>query len=115
MAVRSLAWLPDSATLLVACDDGFVSMYDAEHAALLDALPGHSGWVLSVAASPDGACFATGGADASVRLWESGTRTCAQVLSSEHSDLVWGLAFSPDGSRLATGGDDKTLALFGVS
>ena len=26
MPVRSLAWLPDSATLVVACDDGFVSM-----------------------------------------------------------------------------------------
>ena len=71
--------------------------------------------MLSVAASPDGACFATGGADATVRLWDVATRTCAQVCSSEHTDLVWGVAFSPDGARLATGSDDKALALYGVS
>ena len=71
--------------------------------------------MLSVAASPDGTSFATGGSDASVRMWDVATRSCTQVLTGEHTDLVWGLAFSPDGARLATGADDKALALYAVS
>jgi WD repeat-containing protein 61 len=92
-----------------------IRRYDAENAALLAAMKGHGSWVLSVSASPDGACVASGGADAAVRLWDVATRTCSQTLSSEHSDLVWGVAFSPDGTRLATAADDKAVALFAVS
>jgi WD repeat-containing protein 61 len=115
MPVRSLAWLPDSETLLTACDDGYVSLFDAEHGALIEELKGHSSWVLSVAAAPDGGCFATGGADAAVRVWDVATRTCSQVLAAEHSDLVWAVAFSPDGGRLASAADDKAVALYSVS
>lgn len=40
---------------------------------------GHESWVLSVSAHPSGAAFATGSSDGKVKLWDLGTRTCAQV------------------------------------
>ena len=113
--VRSLAWLPDSWTLACGCDDGLVHLYDGEHGQLLDELKGHAGWVLSVAAAPSGATLATGGSEATLRLWDVATRTCAQTLTGEHSDLLWACAFSPDGALLATGADDKAIALYAVS
>jgi WD repeat-containing protein 61 len=113
--VRSLAWMPDSWTLACACDDGLVHLYDGEHGQLLDELKGHTGWVLSVAAAPSGATLVTGGSEATLRLWDVATRTCAQTLSGEHTDLLWACAFSPDGSKLATGADDKAIALYAVS
>lgn len=117
LPVRSLAFLADCATLVVACDDGRVALYDAPNGALLEELAGHKpgSWVLAVAARPDGGSFATGGSDGSVRLWDVSTRSLAQALPEAHANLVWGLAFSPDGSRLVSGSDDKSLALFGVS
>jgi WD repeat-containing protein 61 len=89
--------------------------YDAEHGALLESMRGHGSWVLSVAATPDGSSFASGGADGAVKVWDVATRACTQTLASEHTDLVWGVAFSPDGALLASCADDKAVALYAVS
>jgi WD40 repeat protein len=76
-------------------------------------LQAHSGYTASLAASPDGAFLASGGADRAVRLWpvprtwqESRTRpaapAAAQVLGG-HAGEVSLLAFSPDNAWLASG------------
>ena len=76
-------------------------------------LQAHSGYTASLAASPDGALLASGGADRAVRLWpvprtwqESRARpaapAAAQVLGG-HAGEVSLLAFSPDNAWLASG------------
>ncbi len=114
-AVRSLAWASDGSTLAAACDDGHVHVYDAAGGQLIVDLAGHAGCVLAVSASPDRTTLATGGADATVRVWDARTGACAQKLSSEHTEAVWGVAFSPSGGFVASASDDKSLALFAVS
>eukprot|EP00244_Chara_vulgaris_P002905 TRINITY_DN15161_c0_g3_i1.p1 TRINITY_DN15161_c0_g3~~TRINITY_DN15161_c0_g3_i1.p1 ORF type:complete len:167 (+),score=21.47 TRINITY_DN15161_c0_g3_i1:62-502(+) len=123
MPVRSLAYSPvDPRVLLSASDDGHVHMYDADSRSLVGAMSGHGSWALSVAISPDGKAAASGSSDRGVRLWDLGTRSCAQVLN-DHQDQVWGVAFTAaaahgdkmGGYRLVTVSDDKSIALYDYS
>ncbi|KAJ4851166.1 WD repeat-containing protein vip3 [Turnera subulata] len=121
MPVRSLVYSPvDHRVLFSASDDAHVHMYDAEGKSLITAMSGHTSWVLSVAASPDGSAIATGSSDRTVRLWDLSMRAAVQTMSN-HSDQVWGVAFRPqEGStdrvgRLVSVSDDKSISLYDYS
>jgi WD40 repeat protein len=63
----------------------------------------HADPVLALAVSPDGRMLATGGADQTLRLFD--TRTGKRLTEPLwHAHPVWAVAFSPDGQLLATGG-----------
>src|SRR5262249_38511173 len=64
-------------------------------------LKGHSGAVLAMAFSPDGARLATSSLDGSVRVWD--VVAGKELLCFRgHSQEPWCLSFSPDGKRIAS-------------
>lgn len=121
MPVRSLVFSPvDPRVLFSGSDDGHVNMHDAEGKTLVGSMSGHTSWVLSVDASPDGGAIATGSSDRTVRLWDLKMRAAIQTMSN-HNDQVWSVAFRPPGGtgvragRLASVSDDKSVSLYDYS
>ncbi|KAE8688469.1 WD repeat-containing protein VIP3 [Hibiscus syriacus] len=117
MPVRSLVFSPepDGRKLYSASDDSHVHIYDAEGKAIIGAMSGHSGWVLSVDVSPNGETIASGSSDKTVKLWDFRMRAAIQTMSN-HSDQVWAVAFRPSGGgRLASVSDDKSISLYHCS
>ncbi len=77
-------------------------------------LKGHTGYVYSVAFSPDGKTLASGSSDRTIRLWDVETGTHLRTLRG-HTSNVWSVAFSPDGQTLASGSSDRTIRLWDVA
>jgi WD40 repeat protein len=71
----------------------------------------NSGFVGSVAYSPDGKVLASGGEKGTVKLWNLAVGEAIAVLKG-HTKAVVSLAFSPDGQILASGSEDRTMRLW---
>ena len=78
---------------------------------LVAILHDHTGLVWGLAVTGNGDLLASGGADGTVRLWETSTRQAVATLEG-HTGAVWGVALSAGGDLLASGGEEGTVRLW---
>ncbi len=72
---------------------------------------GHTGPVLDLAVSPDGAQVLSGSEDRTLRLWEVATGREVQRIEG-HTDAVRAVALSPDGRYVLSGSADRQVSLW---
>ncbi|MBD2465841.1 NACHT domain-containing protein [Oscillatoria sp. FACHB-1407] len=112
--VWSIAFSPDSLSLVSGSHDKSVRVWDVRTGQCLRTLRGHTSWVRSVAFSPDGITLASGSSDYTIKLWNRHTGECLRTLNAHRSWLV-AVTFSPDEKVLASGSQDGTNCLWDVS
>ncbi|MBS1692256.1 MAG: TIR domain-containing protein [Actinobacteria bacterium] len=71
--------------------------------------------VISVAVDPNGGRVAAGGADNTIRLWDTDTGRWSPTALTGHRGMVTSVAFSPDGGALASGSADDTVRVWDVA
>jgi len=98
--VQRVAYSP-AGVLLAAAEDGTITLDD--HGRITESKAG-DGEVSTIAWSPDGATFVTGGRDHAVRLWHA-DGTLDRLLVREGGPVA-AVAFSPDGTRVAAASED---------
>ncbi|MFZ1042708.1 MAG: WD40 repeat domain-containing protein [Anaerolineales bacterium] len=81
----------------------------------LHTLLGHTGWVESVAFSPDGRILASGSDDRTIKLWRVSDGRLLQTLNEDLEGGVTNVAFSPDGRVLASGTGETAISLWRIS
>ena len=130
--VSSLAFSPDGKILASGSGDQQIILWDVSAALntsvetrppIGQTLAGHSGFVSSLAFSPDGKILASGSGDTTIALWDvsatlsSGLETrlpLGKPLTGP-TDYVWRVAFSSDGKILASGsGEDTIISLWDI-
>lgn len=67
--------------------------------------------------SLNGRRLASGGHDATVRLWDQSARQVGQevLVLRGHQGAVWSVAWSPDNRRLASSGVDQSVRTWDAS
>ena len=78
-----------------------LKLWDVERGEFTKALPGHSGWLTSVAADPNGRWILTGSEDQSAILWDARQFTQLHTLAG-HSAAIKAVAFLDQGNVAAT-------------
>ena len=104
-ASRGVSWSPDG-RLVAASSEGTARVWDAETGTVRHTLLGHTGFMLSVAWSPDSSRLVTGGSDGTAKVWEigpEGVRERWSLSAQETKSGIVGVAFSPDGTRVMAG------------
>jgi small GTP-binding protein len=74
---------------------------------------GHTGWVKSVAVSPDGKWVVSGSIDTTVKIWDLESGQCRSTLEG-HENEVNSVAITPDGMHILSSSNDKTIRLWDV-
>lgn len=119
LPVRALSFSADGALLLAGDDGGRLYSHDASCNTVKTnmsapvklvacAVDAHRGWIMDLAALPDGRRAVTCGSDRSVRVWDCGTGLASSApvhaFEGAHEGIVWGVCCgSSKGGETGTG------------
>jgi WD40 repeat protein len=107
-----LALSPDGTTIAAAAEDGTsgtaVVLADAATGEPVTRLRGHTGTVLDIAFSPDGAQIASSSADRTVILWDTDAAEQRRQFRG-HASAVPAVVFDPSSETLISSGADRAL------
>jgi WD40 repeat protein len=78
-------------------------------------LEDHEGAVRALAFSRDGRYLASGGADRTVRIWDTMHRRLAARLPQAHADEIVGVEFGPDDRVLASVAEDGSVRVWSLT
>ncbi|KAG8674236.1 hypothetical protein FPOAC1_000200 [Fusarium poae] len=108
-AIKSIAFSPDSKSLVSTSSDGNMYVWDAEEGIFRQPLERQSGSVSSSVFSPDGNKLATASRDGNLLLWDTSTYGTFDnlTINKRPKKHVTDVAFSPDGTKLASSSHDK--------
>jgi WD40 repeat protein len=110
-AVRCVAYAPDGKSIACGVAHGsFVRLIDPENGRTIEQFTSGSGWVHSVAFSPDGITLAWGTAQNTVNLHDLATRRNRTFLG--HQGEVKQVVWSPDSKVLATYARDRRIKVW---
>ena len=91
-----------------------LKVWDLLSSQAIHTLKGHTGWLTSVAYSPDGTRIATASRDQTIILWDPSIGQESLTLNG-HSTWVSSVAFSPDGHLLASASDDGIVKVWNAT
>jgi formylglycine-generating enzyme required for sulfatase activity len=107
---RTIAFSPDGGSLAFGKYEQ-IGIWSVSDKVLLKTLNGHTGWIYSVAFSPDGQRLVSSSEDKTVRLWRVSDGSLLRTLEG-HTDTVVSAAFSPDGKLIASSSTDNTIRIW---
>ena len=110
--ILSVAFSPDGKLLATGDVNHEIHVWQVADGKRLLTCKVDSGWVWSVAFSPNGHLLASS-ANQTVNLWDVHTGQCLQTLQG-YTDRVFSLAFSPDGRLLVSGSEDHLVRVWDV-
>lgn len=106
---HALAATSDGSTLVIGDEGGNVRWVNTADGAARGTFGGHTGGVLDVALTADGAMVFTAGADGTVRQW---ARPAPGSVLDGHAQGVKRAVAAADGQWFATTGDDRSLRIW---
>jgi WD40 repeat protein len=110
-AIDDIAWTSDSKAVLSATKNGTPRVWDISTGKLRFELRGHTRPVASVACSPDGARFYTGGDDGTIKIWSTIDGALVTTLYG-HTNEVRSLSIRASDGRLASYSIDKSIRVW---
>jgi len=108
-ALVSLTYSPDASLMALGSSEGFITLWDTQHEAVVVQLYDREGRILSLAFSPDGQTLAAGHNNHYVTLWDIASRQLLIRPFIRHSQGVQSLDFNADGSLLVSSGAEIVL------
>ena len=109
--VRSLQFIPHTATLAAALFDDTIKLWQVPQAQLSGTLTGHHAWVRSLSISADGSLLASASDDNTIRIWTLPEGRTVLTIDRDTTG-VRAVALSPDGKLVAGALEDNTVRVW---
>ncbi|MEM6613830.1 MAG: NB-ARC domain-containing protein, partial [Cyanobacteria bacterium P01_C01_bin.72] len=105
----AVSWHADGKTLAVAVKEK-IQLWDVETATLIKTIEGHEQNLVCIVWHPTKSLIASGSLDGTIRIWDSLTEECLQILP--HDNYVWSIAWSHNGQMLASASHDLNAKIW---